>query len=88
MRSDSYCCVSQCDTCCRLKQRSGSRCGHLPLKDFNQETTTWDAVIVGSAGPWTFVDHSGKERTLTALNIIDPSNELFETFRTRNDTSF
>ena len=69
--------VSQCDTCARLKQRTGLRYGHSTLEDTNQEITPWGTVNIDSVGPCSFIDHAGKELVLTALNIIYPYTRLF-----------
>ena len=82
MRQDVDHYVSNCEVCARLKLRTGSRYGLLPLKDTRQEPIPWDTVNVDSIGPWSFIDHTGKERTLTALTMIDPSTGLFELVRT------
>ena len=43
--------------------------------------TPWDTVNIDSSGPQAFIDHTGKERVLNTLTIIDPSTGLFETCR-------
>ena len=59
---------------------TGSRYGLLPLKDTNQELTPWGTVNIDSIG--SQFDYEGKERTLTALTIIDPFIGLFELVQT------
>ena len=77
----------QCDACTRLKQRAGSRYKHFTLKDISQEIKPWDTVNFDSVVLWSFVDHAGNKRMLTALTIIEPSTRLFETCRIKNSTS-
>ena len=43
--------VQECDICSRLKARTGSRYGHLPLKDTEDDITPWDTVQIDSIGP-------------------------------------
>ena len=57
------------------------------MKNTDQETTPWDSVNADSVGPWTFTDHTGKERVLNALAIMDPATGSFESCRTRNPSS-
>ena len=64
-----------------------SRYRFLPLKDTSQELILWNIVNMDSISPWSFIDHTSKEKTLTALTIIDPSTELFELARTRKGDS-
>ena len=70
-----------------LKQQNGSRYGNLPLKSINKEKKPWDTVDTDSGGPRDFIDHTGKERVLTALTIVEPFTGLFEIYRIRNSTS-
>jgi len=44
-------------------------------------------VNIDSIGLWSFTDYTGKERTLTALTIINPSIDFFKLYRTRSKDS-
>ena len=44
--------VEDCEICSKLKRRTGSRYGHLPLKDTEDDCTPWQRVYRDSIGPW------------------------------------
>ena len=87
LRKSTHNFVESCDLCNRLKRRTGSRYGHLPLKDTDDDCTPWKRVYIDSIGPWCCTDKNGIQHCLNALTVIDAATGWFEVFRVNTATA-